>query len=112
MRAILLAAGKGKRFGETTKHIPKPLIEVGGKALIQHTLEALPKQITECLVVTQHLGHQIVNFLETLRQPRKLSYCSQQFPGTGGALLSVKEQLKYDDFFLVVGTDDIFGAKI
>ncbi len=111
MKAILLAAGKGKRFGEITKHVPKPLIKVGGKSLIQHTLEALPKQITECLVVIQHLGDQIVHFLETLQQPRKLSYCFQQFPGTGGALLSTKEQLKYDDFFLVVGTDDIFGVN-
>ena len=38
MKAIILAAGKGKRFGEVTKSIPKPLIKFGKFCLIEHNI--------------------------------------------------------------------------
>lgn len=41
MRAIILAAGTGSRLAEASGGLPKPLVEVGGKTLIEHQLEAL-----------------------------------------------------------------------
>lgn len=41
MRALILAAGRGSRMGEKTAERPKCLLEVGGRALIEHQLEAL-----------------------------------------------------------------------
>jgi choline kinase len=41
MQALILAAGRGSRMGKTTEDVPKCLLEVGGKALIEHQLEAL-----------------------------------------------------------------------
>ena len=43
MKAVLLAAGFGKRLGSLTKKTPKPLIEVQGKPLIDYHLEKLIK---------------------------------------------------------------------
>ncbi len=38
MKAIILAAGKGKRFGKKTENIPKPLIKLGEFTLIEHNI--------------------------------------------------------------------------
>ncbi len=60
MKAMILAAGYGKRMGELTQYTPKPLLEVAGKPLLQYRLEAL-KQGGMTQVVINHgwLGEQI-----------------------------------------------------
>lgn len=109
MKALLLAAGKGTRFGELTKKLPKPLIPVGGIPLIVHTLEALPNEISECSIVLGHLGAQIRSELGIAYKNRTIIYIEQRYPGTGGALLSAREEFRDQKDFMVLGTDDLFG---
>ena len=50
--AILLAAGEGSRLKPFTKLIPKPMIPVGNKPIIQYVIEALVKNgIDKCIIV-------------------------------------------------------------
>jgi len=64
MRAMILAAGRGERMRPLTDQTPKPLLEVGGKPLIQYHIEALRDAGFRELVVNHaHLGHQIVERL-------------------------------------------------
>ena len=52
-RAIILAAGRGKRLRPLTDKCPKPLLEVKGKPIIEHTIEAMiSRGIKEILIVT------------------------------------------------------------
>jgi MurNAc alpha-1-phosphate uridylyltransferase len=64
MRAMILAAGRGERMRPLTDQAPKPLLEVGGKPLIQYHIEALRDAGFRELVVNHaHLGYQIVERL-------------------------------------------------
>lgn len=60
MKAMLLAAGLGKRMRPLTEHTPKPLLEAGGKALIEWHLEALAAAgITDIVINVSWLGDQL-----------------------------------------------------
>ena len=41
MKAIILAAGKGERLGELTRSIPKPMLKIGSKPILEHNIEWL-----------------------------------------------------------------------
>lgn len=63
MRAMILAAGFGERMRPLTKHTPKPLLEVGGVALIEHHLRRLAAAgFDELVINVSHLGQQIIDF--------------------------------------------------
>jgi len=60
MRAMILAAGRGARLRPLTDTVPKPLIEVGGKPLIEHHLDHLARTgFREVVINTGHLGEQL-----------------------------------------------------
>ncbi|MEA2079028.1 MAG: nucleotidyltransferase family protein, partial [Pseudomonadota bacterium] len=64
MRAMILAAGRGERMRPLTDQTPKPLLEIGGKPLLQYHIEALRDAGFRELVVNHaHLGDQIVERL-------------------------------------------------
>jgi MurNAc alpha-1-phosphate uridylyltransferase len=69
-RAMVLAAGLGVRMRPLTDAKPKPLIEVGGKALIDHVLDRLAAAgVVETVVNVHYLADQIETHLETRRAP-------------------------------------------
>jgi MurNAc alpha-1-phosphate uridylyltransferase len=60
MKALILAAGRGERMRPLTDSIPKPLLQAGGRALIEHTIAALAHSgISELVINHAHLGAQI-----------------------------------------------------
>jgi MurNAc alpha-1-phosphate uridylyltransferase len=60
VKALILAAGRGERMRPLTNHVPKPLLEVGGKALIVWHIEKLRAAgIREIVINHSHLGAQI-----------------------------------------------------
>ena len=111
MKAIVLAAGRGSRFGRITQALPKPLIQVAGKALITHVFDALPDQIDECVVVVGYLGDMIRAHLGERYGRLKLCYVEQSLPGTGGALLACAPLMQSQQRFMVIGADDIFEKR-
>ncbi len=64
MKAMILAAGRGERMRPLTDHLPKPLLEVGGKPLIVWHIERLVSAgITEIVVNHAHLGRKLIDAL-------------------------------------------------
>jgi len=64
MKAMILAAGKGERMRPLTLHTPKPLVQAGGKRLIEYHLEALAKAgFTDIVINHAWLGQQIESYL-------------------------------------------------
>ena len=112
MQCVILAAGKGSRMMPLTAHTPKPLIVVCGKPILDHILEALPKVITEIILVTNYLEEQIKERYGTMWNGKDIKYVTQINPagGTGDALLCAKELIT--DRFLVLNGDDIHGAAV
>lgn len=109
MQCVIICAGKGTRMRPLTETMPKPLIPVCGKPILQHIIEALPKEIDELILVVGYLKEQIEVFIGTEYQGKKVQYVVQEnfAGGTGEALLCAKDLVKGK--FLFLFADDIHG---
>ncbi|MEM0202688.1 MAG: phosphocholine cytidylyltransferase family protein [Archaeoglobaceae archaeon] len=66
MRAVILAAGVGSRLGHHTAEIPKCMLRVGEKTIIEHAIEVLSSfGVKSFVIVTGHKGRKLRKFLET-----------------------------------------------
>jgi MurNAc alpha-1-phosphate uridylyltransferase len=112
--AIVLAAGLGTRMRPYNGHIPKPLVAVGGKSLIDYGLDRLADAGVERAVVNvHHLADAVERHLASRRQPRiVISDERERLLGTGGGIAKALPQLGDAPFFLI--NSDTFwldGAK-
>ena len=104
--AIVLAGGLGTRLGALTAAMPKPLVTVGGRPVLDWILAWLARTgVRDVHVLVGYLGDQIAAFVEDGRRWGLRARCSvERSPlGTGGALASVVDELP--DAFLVVYGD-------
>ncbi|MCX8130248.1 MAG: HAD-IIIA family hydrolase [Clostridia bacterium] len=109
MKAVILAGGKGTRLGSLTEEIPKPLINICGKPVLEYQVENYKRAgITEIILVIGHLGHKIKEYFGDGKGfGVNITYYEEQQPlGTAGALYYLKDVLT-DDFVLSYG-DVIF----
>jgi NDP-sugar pyrophosphorylase family protein len=95
MRAILLAAGKGERLGEITKNLPKPMILVKGKPILQHNIELCRRnQITDIYINLHHLSNVIMDFFQDGKKfGVNINYSfEKELLGTSGAVRKIAEE--------------------
>ncbi len=115
MRALILAGGYGTRLGELTKTIPKALVEVGGKPIIDRTIAKLTEiGITEITVNTHYLSEMVTDHLVTKFPELNLRIVYEpKLLGTAGTLKANIDWLATDDFIVMHGdnffTDNLFG---
>ncbi len=103
--AVLMAGGKGERLRPLTEKTPKPLLPVGGKAIIDHNIDRLiANGVKHINVTVNYLGEQLEEHfkeskgdikVQTVREPKYL--------GTIGSIRFVKEF--YNDTILVMNSD-------
>jgi D-glycero-D-manno-heptose 1,7-bisphosphate phosphatase len=108
MQVVIMAGGKGTRVSSITSDIPKPMIPICGKPILEHQIECLKKNgLREIIFVTGHLGEHIKDYFgDGKRFGCSISYYNETEPlGTAGALYKLKNLS--DDFILING-DIIF----
>ena len=111
MQCVIICAGKGTRMRPLTDSIPKPLIAVCGKPILQHIVEALPEVITELVLVVGYKKEQIEAFCGVNFLGKKVTYVTQEnfAGGTGDALFCARQVLT--ERFLFMYGDDIHGKE-
>lgn len=107
MKAMILAAGRGERMRPLTDALPKPLLPVGDKALIEHHLTRLHEAgFTEVVINTGWLGELLPEKLGDGSRYGLTIHYSPEPPGaleTGGALRQALPLLGSEPFLLVNG---------
>lgn len=111
MQVVIMAGGKGTRISSVASDIPKPMIPVCDKPILEHEIECLRKQgLTEIILVVGHLGHIITEYFgDGNGFGVSIDYIVEETPlGTAGALYYLKDRIS-DDFLLLNG-DIIFDV--
>src|SRR5437762_8549076 len=113
MKAIVLAAGIGKRFKEITDQRPKCLIEVQGKTLLERTLQALGAAgVSEAVVVIGYRGDMIKQAIGTDCGGVRVRYVvNAQYEK--GAILSLRSaRAEFDDDILIMDAYVLFRVAL
>ena len=106
MKAVILAAGKGTRMKDLTQEVPKPMLKVQGRPILEHILEGLKSAgITEFCIVTGWRAEVVeAHFGDGSRFGCHIAYARQTVQdGTGKAAEPAREFLGDSDFFLTYG---------
>lgn len=117
MKTVIMAGGKGTRISSVASDIPKPMIKIEGKPILEHEIECLRDQgFTDIIITVSHLGNMIMDYFgdgsgisPTTGQPLgvNIEYYFEKEPlGNAGALFRIKEKLTED--FLLLNADAMF----
>ena len=100
--AMVLAAGLGLRMRPITKKLPKPLVPLGGRTLLDRTLDHLEAANVESVTVNLHyLGHMIKDHLATRMNPQiKFSDETARLLDTGGGVTKALSSLGENPFYV------------
>src|ERR1700740_1093159 len=101
--AIVLAAGLGTRMRPYNGHVPKPLVTVGGRSLIDYGLDRLAEAgVERAIVNVHHLADAVEQHLAARKRPRIIISDERgNLLGTGGGIAKALPQLGDAPFFLV-----------
>ena len=102
-KAMVLAAGLGLRMRPLTDTMPKPLVPVAGRPLLDHVLDRLAAAgVTEAVVNVHYLPDQIIDHVATRPQPHvTISDERDEVLGTGGGVVKALPLLGAEPFFHV-----------
>lgn len=113
MKIVIMAGGKGTRIAEVNSQVPKPMIPIDGKPILEHQINVLKRQgYREFILIIGHLGHIIQDyFKDGSGWDVHIQYITEESPlGTAGALYFLKEEIREN--FLLVNGDIIFDVDI
>ena len=107
MKALILGGGYGTRLGTLTKNLPKPLIKIGGKTVLERIIDRLNLHgVYQLIVNTHYLPVHINKALET----RALYYHVPRLLGHKGTIYALKDWIS-DDYFFVINGDTLSNVN-
>lgn len=113
MKVVIMAGGKGTRIAEINSNVPKPMILIDGKPILQYQIETLSKAgYCDIILIVGYMGDIIKNYFENGKAfGVEIHYIVEESPlGTAGALYYLKDKIKED--FLLINGDIIFNVNI
>ena len=114
MKVVIMAGGKGTRLKEITKdEIPKPMVKVLGKTILEHQIDVLKKNdLKDIIIIVGYLGEKIKHYFKDGKDfGVNITYIDEHEPlGTAGSFYYVKNYVK-EDFILLFG-DIIFDVYL
>lgn len=111
MKTVIMAGGKGTRISSIASDIPKPMIRIQGKPVLEHEIECLRSQgFTDLIITVSHLGQKIIDYFgDGKKFGVNIHYYQEEVPlGNAGALFKIRDQLNED--FLLLNADSIFDV--
>ncbi len=105
-KAVIIAGGLGKRLAPLTESLPKPMLEIKGKPVLEHTLAWLKKSgITEVIICTGYLSHKIEDYFgDGKKFGVNIAYSIEKTElGTGGALKNAQKLIGNGTFIMLYG---------
>lgn len=119
MKTVIMAGGKGTRISSVARDIPKPMIRIQDKPVLEHEIACLKNQgFTDIIITVSHLGNIIMDYFgdgskcsPVTGEPFgvNIEYYFEQEPlGNAGALFKLKDKLTED--FLLLNADAIFDV--
>ncbi len=119
MRCVIMAGGKGTRISSVASDIPKPMIKIGDRPVLEHEIDCLRKQgFTDIIITVSHLGEIIMNYFgdgskvsAATGKPFgvNIKYYFEKEPlGNAGALYEIRHLLTDD--FLLLNADSLFNV--
>lgn len=104
--AMVLAAGLGTRLRPITDGMPKPLVRIRGRALLDHAIDRLATAGVETVVVNVHYrADQIIAHLAARKSPRIVISEERDLLETGGGVGKALPLL--GEYFYVVNADEV-----
>ena len=121
MKTVIMAGGKGTRISSVASDIPKPMIKIEGKPVLEHELECLRDQgFTDIILTVSHLGDIIMDYFgdgsgisPVTGKPFDvhIEYYFEKEPlGNAGALFKIKDKLDSD--FLLLNADAVVDVDV
>ena len=111
-KAMILAAGFGKRLNPLTNNCPKPLIKIGNETLLSNTINFLEESgIKQIVINTHYLSEQIKKYINEKKFKSDITIINEKekILDTGGGVLNA---LKYfNESFLCINPDTIWNLN-
>lgn len=119
MKVVIMAGGKGTRITSVASDIPKPMIKIEGKPVLEHEIECLREQGFKDIILTvSHLGNIIMDYFGDGSGISPVTgksfgvnieyYFEKESLGNAGALFKIKDKLTED--FLLLNADAMFDV--
>ena len=111
-KAMILAAGFGKRIRPLTLKSPKPLLKIGKETLLSNTLKFLESfQIKQVVINVHYLGEQIVEYINKTKFNLSINIVKEknEILDTGGGVLNAIQHFS-NESFLIINPDTIWNS--
>ena len=111
MEAIILVGGYGTRLKPLTYTIPKPLLPLLNRPMVEYIIDKLPVEVTKVILAVNYMKEKIEEYFQKSKRKIEFVLVDEREPlGTGGAIKNCQKELT--GRFLVINSDIVCSTDI